>query len=465
VIVDVDVVVDGDGDVNDPAEKPSHVAVAVKVNVTWSSDDPAELSPSELPRLDDGGRRPGSCIFAIHMHIIRVWIEREATGLIGRAFRGFPAVLLTGPRQVGKTSLLRHLYPNAHYVSFDSPALARSAEDSPLEFLEGLREPTILDEVQYVPGLFRQLKAYLDARPKTQRLLLTGSQSFPLMEGVAESLAGRCAILELSSLSWPELARARTDVSELQYIVRGGYPGLYAGEFDEPELWYSSYVASYLERDVRNLKNVGDLRDFDRFLRASALRSGQLLSYSDLARDVGVAPNTAKAWLSVLRASGQIFLLEPYHRSLGKRLVKSPKLYFLDTGLLCHLVGIESWEALRRSALAGAIWETHVVGQVVRHFQARGKRPPLWFWRTAGGEEVDLIIERGARFVGVEAKLSEAPGAESVRGFEALRRFYGEDALDRAYVACRPEASYTLNKRPKTIASSTQALLAALDHV
>jgi hypothetical protein len=205
----------------------------------------------------------------------------------------------------------------------------------------------------------------------------------------------------------------------------------------EPSDFYGSYVATYLERDVRNLKQVGNLRDFDRFLRAAALRTGQVLSFSDLARDVGVAPNTAKAWLSVLQASGQVFLLEPYHRSLGRRLTKSPKLYFADTGLACHLLGIRDRAALLASPLAGALWETFVLGHVVRVFQARRERPPIWFWRTPRGDEVDLLIEHGGRFTAVECKLTERPDAAAARGFAALAAFYGPRSVERALVACR----------------------------
>ncbi|MGQ0506547.1 MAG: ATP-binding protein [Myxococcaceae bacterium] len=379
-----------------------------------------------------------------------------------RASRHFPAVLLTGPRQVGKTSLLRHLYPDAAYVTFDHPAVARQAEESPDQLLDGLKEPVILDEVQYVPSLFRHLKARIDERRRAGRFLLTGSHTFTLMSGITESLAGRCAILRMHSLGWGEVSSALPKGEERSYLVRGGYPELYADGFADFPLWYASYVASYLERDVRNLRNVGELRDFDRFLRAAALRSGQLLSYSELARDVGVAPNTAKSWISVLQASGQIFLLEPYHRSLGKRLIKSPKLYFLDTGLLSHFLGLRSWDELTRSPLAGALWESHVVGQLVRHFHARGESPPLWFWRTQNGDEVDVLIERGARFIAIEAKLSEVPNTSSLKGFQALSRFYGDDSVVQGFVACRTTRAFSLSKELRVRATDVRGLLDAI---
>jgi predicted AAA+ superfamily ATPase len=391
-----------------------------------------------------------------------MWIERAWADAVRALSRSFPAVLLTGPRQVGKTSLLRRLLPGADYVSFDDIALARQAESSPDLFFADRGEPLVLDEVQYVPGLFGALKRRIDARRRPGRFLLTGSQTFPLMQNVSESLAGRCAVLEMSSLSYTEVHGARPRLADLEVLVTGGFPALHAGEIERREDFHASYLATYLERDVRNLKNVGELRDFDRFLRAAALRTGQLLSYSDLARDVGVAPNTAKAWLSVLQASGQVLLLEPYHRSLGKRLVKSPKLYFMDTGLACHLVGIADVAALMRSPLAGPLWETFVVGQVVRHYQVARARPPLWFWRTGRGDEVDLLIEAGGRFTVVECKLAETPDERPPAGFGALEAFYGPNTLERGFVACRTRAPYPLASDRRIRVASPLDLVAAL---
>jgi uncharacterized protein len=391
-----------------------------------------------------------------------MWIDRDWGVAVRNAARSFPVVLLTGPRQVGKTSLLRHLYPEAEFLTFDDPALAQQAEGSPDLFFSRRKEPLVLDEVQYVPALFRPLKKVIDQRRRPGRFLMTGSQTFPLMQNVSESLAGRCAVLEMSSLSFREIRRARPGVTELEFLVKGGFPALHAPEIDDPSAFYSAYMATYLERDVRNLKNVGSLRDFDRFLRATAARTGQLLSYSDLARDVGVSPNTIRSWISVLEASGQVYLLEPYHRSLGKRLVKSPKLYFVDSGLACHLVGITRVDDLLRSPLAGALWETFVVGQVLRHFQVQAKRPPLWFWRTGKGDEVDLLIEKGARFIAIECKFAEVPNRGSLEGLAALAQFYGDAAIERAFVVCRTRHRYPFRENPKVQALSAADLDEAL---
>jgi uncharacterized protein len=391
-----------------------------------------------------------------------MWIDRDWTTAVAALTRAFPAVLLTGPRQVGKTALLRHQFPHATYVSFDDPALARQAETHPTAFWDSLREPLIIDEVQYVPSIFRRLKQRIDADRRPGRFLLTGSQTFSLMQNVSESLAGRCGLLEMSTLSLAEARGAQPSLDSLAFLVTGGFPALHAGEFENPGDFYSSYLATYLERDVRNLKAVGSLRDFDRFLRACAIRTGQILSYSDLAGDVGIAPNTARAWLSVMQASGQIFLLEPYHRNQGKRLVKSPKLYFMDTGLACRLAGITDRAALLASPLAGAFWETLVIGQVVRHFQIQREKPPLWFWRTLQGPEIDLLVERGGRFIAIECKLGEAPDEDATRAFNAFSEDYGKGALGQALVVCRTLRKYGLKSFSRASAVGIEQAIEAL---
>lgn len=373
-----------------------------------------------------------------------MWIDRLAALRLSALLRAFPAVLVTGPRQVGKTALARRLLPDANYISLDLPGTAGAAETRPDAFLAALKGTAVLDEVQHAPSLFRALKASIDADRRPGRFLLTGSQTFPLMQGVSESLAGRCGILELQPLSWFEVRRARPDVEPSRYIADGGYPQLYAEPVPVAE-WYGAYVATYLERDVRNVLRVGSLRDFERFLRAAAFRTGGILSYSDLARDVGIAPNTARQWLSVLSASGLVRLIEPYHRSLGKRLVKSPKLIFADTGLAAFLLGLQDWEAIARSPVAGAFWETHVINQAMRRLAAEGPPPPIWYWRTPQGAEVDLLLERGGRLVAVECKLSEHPGTDALSGIRALERFYGERAIAGSYVACTTRSAYEIS--------------------
>lgn len=376
--------------------------------------------------------------------------ERILRNSLAAAWRQFPAVVITGARQVGKTTLTRAFLPNASYVTLDLPANAETARLDPDAFFKSNAVPLILDEVQYAPNLFRQLKLRIDAERTPGQYLLTGSQSFELMAGVTESLAGRVAILTLPTLTSTELPQVTSLAALDEFLWRGSYPELWQRPELDRTLWLGSYLVTYLERDVRNLLNVGNLRDFDRFLRACALRAGQLLSYSDLARDVGISPNTARSWISVMEASQQIFLLEPYHRQRTKRLVKSPKLYFSDLGMLTFLMGFSQPEELMRHASWGAVWENFVISEVRKSFLVRGLRPPLWFWRTSNGEEIDLLIETAPeRFVVIESKTAAQVDSSALKSLQALKGEYGEDSVSQAYVACRTERAYPLQEGGK----------------
>lgn len=361
------------------------------------------------------------------------------------AFQQLPAVVLSGARQTGKTTLVRNLWPQATYVSLDWPEKAAQAQETPEAFLRGLAGPAIIDEVQYAPELFRHLKILIDEDRRPGRFVLTGSQTFALMQGVSESLAGRCAALELSTLSAGELDLGPERAAVEAALWRGGYPELWARPDLSREMWLASYVTTYLERDVRSALAVGSLRDFDRFLRMAALRCGQLLNFSELARDVGIAPNTAKTWLSVLQASGVVFLLEPWHRQRNKRLIKTPKLYFADTGLLTLLLGFASPADLQAHSLWGAVWENWVVAEVRKAIPRAMGTPALWCWRTAAGDEVDLLVEIAPeRFLAVECKAAAQVDRSAARGLLALRTELGATAVPVALIACRTETAYPL---------------------
>ncbi len=377
-----------------------------------------------------------------------MWIQRKISDVVERAFAQFPALVLSGARQAGKTSLVRHLFPQADYVTLDIPRDAETARLDPSGFLVSLREPFIIDEVQYVPELLRHLKIAIDRDRRPGRFILTGSQDFSLMQGVSESLAGRCAVLSLSTLALAEVFPTATLHDTDAFCWRGGFPELWQRPELDRDLWLGSYFATYLERDVRNSLNVGSLRDFDRFLRAAALRVGQLLSLAELARDVGIAPNTAKSWLSILQASRQVMLLEPYHSSPSKRLIKTPKVYFADSGLLLYLLGFPHWPAVVQNAAWGAVWENLVITEVWKSFLNAGQRPPLWFWRTAQGEELDLLVEIGPqRFLAVECKVAAAVDRHALKGFRVLEGVYGPAALQRGAVVCRTDQPYPLTEQ------------------
>jgi predicted AAA+ superfamily ATPase len=377
--------------------------------------------------------------------ILLMWIPRTVEPRLKRSARTRPVLLLTGARQTGKTSTLLRLFPKHSFVSLDLPTEAEQAEREPRAFLQRHQPPVIIDEVQYAPGLFRHLKAEVDGqRSRNGQFLLTGSQKFALMKNVSESLAGRADIVELETLSLSEIRAALPDTGIETAIVRGGFPELYANPDIDLIAFYNSYLATYLERDVRLLTNVGSLRDFERFVRACALRSANLLNKADLARDVGIAPSTASHWLSMLEASGQIVLLEPWFSNRTKSIVKSPKLYFADTGLLCALLNIRSEDALRQSPVIGAIWETFVFTQLRDRERRAGRVGSLFFWRDRT-REVDFVVEAGGRVELYEAKWTEVPDMADAVNLEFARNVFGKSRVTAGAVISRTPNSFPLS--------------------
>src|SRR6266851_10056753 len=373
-----------------------------------------------------------------------MWIPRDLEPRLHRSARTRPVVVLTGARQTGKTSTFRRLFPDHEFVSLDLPTNAEQAEKEPQTFFQRHPVPVMIDEVQYAPGLFRYLKVAVDAtRRQKGQFLLTGSQKFTLMKNVSESLAGRADIVELETLSLGEIRRALPDVTPESVIVRGGFPELQADPDIDHLAFYNSYLATYLERDVRSLANVGSLRDFERFLRACALRSANLLNKADLARDIGIAPSTANHWLSTLEASGQIVLLEPWFSNRTKSIVKSPKLYLADTGLLCALLNIRSEETLRQSPAAGAIWETFVFAQLRGRERRAGRAGSLFFWRDRT-REVDFVVDVGGRLELFEAKWTELPAESDLLNLEFVRQAVGKARVTTGALVSRTRNSFPL---------------------
>lgn len=380
-----------------------------------------------------------------------MWIPRDVEPRLARSVRTRPVVVLVGARQTGKTSTLRRLFPDFSFVSLDLPTEAEQAEQEPSAFLRRHPAPAIFDEAQYAPGLFRHLKVAVDAhRSRRGQYLLTGSQKFTLMARVSESLAGRADIIELETLSLAEIHRATPRTTVEDAIVRGGFPELHADAEIDPVAFYNSYLATYLERDVRSLANVGSLRDFERFLRACALRSANLLNKADLARDVGVSPSTANAWLSVLEASGQIVLLEPWFSNRTKSIVKSPKLYLADTGLLCALLNVRSVESLRTSPWAGAIWETFVFAQLRHRERRAGRAGSLFFWRDRT-REVDFVVDVAGRLEILEAKWTEVADETQAVNLRFVRDVIGRSRIASASVVSRTSNSYPISEGIRVI--------------
>jgi len=373
------------------------------------------------------------------------YIRRSLEPLLKRAAHDFPAVVLTGPRQSGKTTLLKHVFGQSHgYVSVETPDIRASAAEDPRAFLKAYPPPMIFDEIQYAPDLLAYIKEEIDNhRDKRGQYLLTGSQNLLLLEGVTETLAGRAAILRLlplsqreasgrpqESLPWEKSEPGRKAKSLCfgdlwKSFLRGGYPELTAEPDLDLRLWHASYVQTYLERDVRSLRQVGDLNLFQSFIKALAMRSGQLLNLTDVARDLGMAVNTAKAWMSVLEATYQVIVLRPYFANIGKRLAKTPKIYFTDVGTLCFLAGLRDPDHAASGPLAGAIFETAVVSEIFKTFMHRGENQGLFFWRTTAGTEVDLIIESQGQLIPIEVKTSATPKPAMAKGIKTFQNDFG----------------------------------------
>jgi uncharacterized protein len=339
--------------------------------------------------------------------------ERVLANTIERAIKTFPAIVVTGPRQSGKTTLYKMLFSRTHnFVSLEDPDIRVRAKEDPLNFLNQYQPPVIIDEIQYLPELLSYIKTKIDNNRKPGQWLFTGSQNFILMDNISQSLAGRIATLSLLPFSISELFnntknakdytnwlndKKSTPISDSlsfsKLILRGFYPEISANQDVDRKLWCSSYITTYLERDIRSLTSIGDLSQFERFLIACAVRTGQILNLSDIARDIGISVPTAKRWLSLLETGHQIYLLYPYYKNIGKRTIKSPKIYFCDTAICSYLLGIHNRETLLGSPYLGNLFETMIVIDFLKRFLHFGDKPNMYYLRTRDGLEIDLVIE------------------------------------------------------------------------
>ena len=355
-------------------------------------------------------------------------IPRTAEACLKTFARGYPILALTGPRQSGKTTLARAVFPGMPYVSMENPVHREFVENDPRGFFKNYAEGAVIDEAQRCPALFSWLQGIVDEARKPAHFVLTGSQQFGLLAGIAQSLAGRVAMIELLPFSALELRQAGWLAEDAdRALFQGGYPPIHDRRLD-PAGWFANYVQTYLERDVRQLIQVRDLVQFQRFMRLCAGRSAQLLNLSALGEEAGVSHNTAREWLSVLEASFVIHRLPPYHHNFNKRLVKTPKLYFLDSGLMAWLLGIEHAQQIATHPLRGAIFETWVVSEFVKRRTNVGQPPNLFFWRDRAGHEIDLLLHENGLIRPVEIKSGATFQREALRGLEKWRDIAGPEA-------------------------------------
>ena len=366
---------------------------------------------------------------------------------LGRIVENFPVVLITGPRQVGKSTLLENFKPTKYkVVNLDDFNQRELANTDPELFLQRNKPPVIIDEIQYAPNLFSYIKIYVDQhRGEKGLFLLTGSQKFALMKGVRESLAGRVAILDLLGLSATEKECRKMDdsflptkqalekmekrnlelktASEIYTIIwNGSFPELSLRNGEDRDLYYNSYIQTYIERDVRDISNISDPLTFKNFIRVIAARTGQLLNLADIARDLAIDNKTAKNWLNILEMSGLIYLLHPYYNNITKRIIKTPKIYFLDTGLCSYLTGWDTPRSLENGAMNGAILETYVFAEILKSYWHNAKEAPIYFYRDKDMKEVDFLLEANGKLYPIEVKRTMTPTLEAAKNFAVLEK-------------------------------------------
>ncbi|MCP5506118.1 MAG: ATP-binding protein [Chlamydiales bacterium] len=355
---------------------------------------------------------------------MKEYVNRKLEKPLKRVIHQFPVVLITGPRQAGKSTLLQEEFKDYTYVTLDDAIARNLAKTEPKLFLKTYPPPLIIDEIQYVPTLLEEIKIEVDQNRRMMgQYLLTGSQVFPLMKGVSESLAGRIMIFQLYPLSWSELTKLdpKSEKVVIDQMLKGFFPEFQVTPNLEPEFWHGAYLSTYLERDLRAMRNIQDLGTFQQFMVLLAARAGQLFNLSEIGKECGISQATAKDWLTALQATSIVYLLEPFHRNVTKRVIKSRKLYFVDTGLLCYLLRIKTAEQLTYSPFAGHIFENMVVMDKIKGFAEKGERSPCYFYRTSNGVEVDLLIDHGSFLDAYEIKFTASPNKKMGSSLVSLK--------------------------------------------
>ena len=349
-------------------------------------------------------------------------ISRILTERVRSMAKKMPVISITGPRQSGKTIFIKECFHDYDYVNLEHPPTLEKALHDPDHFLQNFKKGLIIDEAQHAPKLFSYIQVISDESKKTGQYILTGSQNFLLLEKITQSLAGRAAIYHLLPFSIQELHRTRFEKKKYEnYILKGFYPRLYDKKIPEDE-FYSSYIQTYLERDVRGITAVHNMNDFQKLLKLCAGRTGQLINYAALAVEIGVSEKTIKHWLSILETSFVLFFLQPYHRNFRKRIVKTPKLYFTDTGLASYLLGIKTEKQLHDHFAKGALFENMVITDIMKNHLNKGLRPQLYFWRDNTGNEVDCLLESGSELVPIEIKSGKTIHEDFFKGLKYFQK-------------------------------------------
>ena len=401
-----------------------------------------------------------------------MYIKRHVEDVVNRVRKTYPVTLITGPRQVGKSTMLQNIYPDIKYETLDNPLLLQSIASDPVGYLKLQGFPFIIDEVQRLPELFISLKYIVDTNKSKGMYFLSGSQKFELMRGVSESLAGRISIIEMLGLSSREIygdtftlpfiptmdyltsrkSKIPADGKMLwQRIHKGSMPKLYDDDNVEWERYYSDYVNTYIERDVQKLEQVGDTLAFLQFMTAIASRTGELLNMESIAKDVGVSAPTIKKWISVLQKSNLIYLLQPFSLNVSKRIIKTPKVYFTDTGLVAYLCKWLTPETLMNGAMAGGIFETYVISEILKSYYNAGIEPSLYYYRDTNGAEVDLLVYRNGTLYPIEIKKTSSPNIKDIKHFKTMADCYQSVNVGEGGVICTYENLLPLGENNKII--------------
>lgn len=401
-----------------------------------------------------------------------MYIKRHIENTIVKAGKSFPAVLITGPRQVGKSTVLKNLFKDTKHQTLDDFLVLDSVKSDPKGFLDLSGTPLVIDEIQREPELFISLKLKIDADRRNGMYYLTGSQSFNLMKGVSESLAGRIAIIKMLGLSGREIygddfsvpflptseylisrnTKIESNVNTLwEKIHKGSMPEMFNQEEIDWEQFYSSYVETYIERDVKALSEVGNTMAFMQFMVALASRTGNLLNMSDIASNIGISIPTVKKWISVLQASNIIYILQPFSLNLNSRIVKTPKVYFTDTGLVCYLCRWLTPETLQNGAMAGQIYETFVIDEIIKSYYNAGKNPPIYFFRNTDGQEIDLLFYSDNQLYPIEIKKTSSPNIKDIKSFKTLETYFPSLEIAEGGIICNSSQLLPFNGKNRII--------------